>query len=88
LRFKNHRLLLYVVCTVIWWNVLVSWLRYVHCLGTRLSNYITRSTTFHGNRCRNWYGYFLSFQYLVYILFGLCKTLCTYNDKDVQKTEN
>jgi hypothetical protein len=85
LRLKYHRLLLYGVRTLIW---LVSWLSYLYCLGTPLSNYSTRSNTFHGNRCSNWYDYVLSFQYLVYILFGLCKTLCIYNDKDIQMKEN
>jgi hypothetical protein len=46
-----------------------------------LSNYINRSNTFYGNRRRNWYDYFVSFQYLVYSPFGLYKTLCTYNDQ-------
>ena len=85
LRLKYQRLLLYVVRTLIW---LVSWLSYLYCLGTPLSNYSTRSNKFHGNRCSNWYDYVLSFQYLVYILFGLCKTLCIYNDKDIQMKEN
>ena len=52
LRFKYHRLLLYVGRTLIWF---VSWSSYLYCLGTHLSNYRTRSNTFHGNRCRNWY---------------------------------
>jgi hypothetical protein len=88
LRIKYHSLLLYVVYTLIWWIALVYWLGYLYCLGTRLSNYSTRSNTFHWNRCRNWYDYFVSFQYLVYILFGLCRKLCMYNDKDVQMKDN
>jgi hypothetical protein len=88
LRIKYHSLLLYAVYTLIWWIALVYWLGYFNSLGTPLSNYISRSYTFHWNRCRNWYGYFVSFQYLVSSLFGLCKTLCTYNDKDVQLNDN
>ena len=88
LRIKYHSLLLYVVYTLIWWIALEYWLGYLYCLGTRLSNYSTRSNTFHWNRCRNWYYYFVSFQYLAYILFGLCRKLCMYNDKDVQMKDN